>query len=77
MKIFKKTGPRQPTKLQQRVAKIGTTDLILWAENALAVIGKNIAGRGVVNAERIEEAKSGVEALTAIIEELEKRESNG
>lgn len=76
MKIFKRTGHRQPTKLQKRVAKIGTTDLIIWAENALAEIGRNLAGRGTLTEERIYEAEIAAEALVAVIAELKKRELN-
>lgn len=73
MKIFKKTGHPQPTKLQKRVATIGTTDLIIWAENALAQIGRNLAGRGTVNEERLYEAEIAADALVAVIAELKKR----
>lgn len=74
MKIFSKGGPQQPTKLQKRVEKIGTTDLVLWAENALFVIGKNLTHwtREHDNA-LLEEAHMGAEALMAITEELKKR----
>lgn len=54
--------------------KIGTTDLVLWAENALFVIGKNLTQwtRGQDDA-LLEEAYMGAEALLAITEELKKR----
>lgn len=78
MKIFKTDGPQQPTKLQQRVAKIGTSELITWAENALFVIGKNLTHWGRENDPALlEEAHLGAEALFAITSELKKRDSNG
>lgn len=78
MKIFSKGGPQQPTKLQQRVEKIGTTDLIMWAENALYVIGKNLTHWSREHDEALlEEAHLGAEALFAITTELKKRERNG
>jgi hypothetical protein len=77
MKIFKKDGSPQPTKLQKRVASIGTSDLIMWSENALFVIGKNLTqwSRGN-DAALLEEAHLGAEALLAITTELKNR-SNG
>jgi hypothetical protein len=78
MKIFNRDGNPQPTKLQQRVEKIGTTDLVMWAENALYVIGKGITQyQRSNNAELLEEAHEGAEALLAITTELKKRNANG
>lgn len=77
MKIFSKDGPPQLTKLQKRVEKIGTTDLVLWAENALFAIGKNLTHWSREHdAALLEEAHLGAEALLAITAELKKR-NNG
>ena len=74
MKIFKKDGPHQPTKLQKRVSGISTSDLIMWAENALYVIGKNVTHhQRDKDKVALEEAALGAEALVAIVEELKKR----
>lgn len=78
MKIFNRDGSPQPTKLQQRVEKIGTTDLVTWSENALYVIGKNLTHwQRTHEAELLEEAHMGAEALIAITTELKKRDANG
>jgi hypothetical protein len=78
MKIFKKDGNPQPTKLEKRVAKIGTTDLVLWAETSLYSIGKNITHWAKESEPfLLEEAHLGAEALLAITTELKRRESNG
>ena len=61
----------------QRVEKIPTTELVLWVENALFVIGKNVAGVGAKTPEQYEEAVMGAEALYAITLELKKRANNG
>jgi hypothetical protein len=61
----------------QRVEKIPTHELVLWVENALFVIGKNIAGTGAKSPEQYEEAVLGAEALYAITLELKKRANNG
>jgi hypothetical protein len=79
MKIFqKKTGGRQPqTKIEKRVASIATPDLVMWAENALYVIGKEVTHwTRDKNDDSLEEAALGAEALTAIVKELQKRSMN-
>ena len=54
--------------------KIGTTDLVLWSENALYAIGKNLTRWEKDQApELLEEAHMGAEALLAITHELKKR----
>lgn len=54
--------------------KIGTTDLVLWAENALFVIGKNLTQWTREHDDALlAEAHMGAEALLAITEELKKR----
>jgi len=56
------------------VSGIGTSDLIMWAENALYVIGKEITHhQRDKNEFALEEALMGAEALVAIIKELQKR----
>ena len=77
MKIFKKDGSHQPTKLEQRVSKIGTSELIMWAENALYVIGKELTHhQRDRNIDSLSEAEMGAEALLAITRELKKRITN-
>ena len=78
MKIFKKDGPQLPTKLTKRVEKIGTSELIVWSENALFAIGKSLTNWGRNRDEALlEEAHLGAQALLAITTELKKRELNG
>lgn len=63
--------------MEQRVSKIGTSDLIMWAENALFVIGKGITHHQRDRSmDALSEAELGAEALTAIIRELKKRAVN-
>ena len=77
MKIFKKDGQPQLTKLEKRVASTGTSDLVMWAENALFVIGKGITHhQRDRNIDSLEEAILGAEALLAITKELKKRTTN-
>jgi len=56
------------------VSGIGTSDLIMWAENALFVIGKEITHhQRDKSLDALYEAKLGAEALLAITNELIKR----
>lgn len=74
MKIFKKDGPQQPTKLEKRIASISTPELITWAENSLFVIGKETTNwLRTKDGLLLDEAEVGAEALLAIIKELKKR----
>lgn len=78
--IFKKkTDGHQPqTKLQKRVASISTPELVMWAENALFVIGKEVTGWMRTHDQALlDEADLGAEALYAITQELKRRASNG
>lgn len=76
MKILKKAGQPQPTKLQKRIAGISTPELVTWAENSLFAIGKNVVHHRRDGVEMLYEAKMGAEALLAITEELIKRAEN-
>jgi len=76
MKILtkKKDGLQPASKIAKRVSGIGTSDLVLWAENALYVIGKEITHhQRDKNLDSLYEARMGAEALLAITEELIKR----
>ena len=59
------------------MATIGTSDLIMWAENALYVIGKEVTHhQRDKNLDSLYEAELGAEALLAIVRELKKRAEN-
>jgi hypothetical protein len=76
MKILmrKKAGSQPQTKIQKRVAGIGTNDLVMWAENALFVIGKELTHhQRDKNIEALYEMELAAEALLAITQELKKR----
>ena len=80
MTIFKKTkdGSQPQTKIQKRVAGISTPDLVMWAENALFVVGKDITTYLRTRSEEsLEEADLGAEALYAITQELKQRAHHG
>jgi hypothetical protein len=60
--------------LEKRIASIGTTDLVMWAENALYVIGKEVTHHQRDRSlEALDEAELGAEALLAIVRELKNR----
>lgn len=74
----KKVGPQpQQSKLEKRVAMISTPDLVTWVENALFVIGKETTGwMRSKDSALLDEALVGAEALTAILNELKKRDND-
>lgn len=77
MKILKKVGKPQPTKIQKRIATLSTHDLVSWAENALFVIGKEMTHHTRnKNIEALYEMELGAEALLAIAQEMKKRAEN-
>ncbi len=76
MKIFqkKKDGSQPQTKLEKRIAGISTSDLVVWAENALYVIGKELTHHMRDKTDTsLYEMELGAEALLAITKELKKR----
>lgn len=73
MKIFKKDGQPQPTKLQKRISGLQTHDLVSWVETTLYGIGKAVAGLGAKSVEDYAVAEENAEALLALIQELKRR----
>jgi hypothetical protein len=72
---MKRTAGSQPqTKIQKRVSRISTPDLVTWSENALFVVGRELTGYLRTHDKALlEEANMGAEALHAITQELIKR----
>lgn len=69
-----KAGPETKTKLEARVEKIPTPDLLQWAEQALFGIGRSLSDWQRGNSrEALVEAEQGSEALHAVMRELRKR----
>ena len=74
--LKKKAGNQPQSKLEKRISNISTPELIIWAENSLAVIGKNVYHHQRDGVEALYEAELGAEALLAITRELIKRANN-
>lgn len=73
--MFKKAVPeKERTKLEARVAKIPTAELVSWAEQALFGLGRSLSAwqRGH-DAMDLEEAVIGADALQAVMKELKSR----
>jgi hypothetical protein len=73
MKILKKAGHPQPTKLQKRISGLPTSEIIIWTENYLAEIGKHVAGLGEKTPERYSDALQAAEVVVDLVSELHKR----
>jgi hypothetical protein len=60
--------------MQKRIGKLPTSELLIWSENALFVIGQNLNHWSRNKDETLlEEAKIGAEALYEITLELKRR----
>jgi hypothetical protein len=73
MKILKKAGHPQPTKLQKRISGLPTSEIIIWTENYLAQIGKNVAGLGEKTPAHYSDALQAAEVVVDLVSELHKR----
>jgi hypothetical protein len=77
MKIFKKAGLPQQSRLEKRVSSFGTSDLVVWVETMLPSIGKAVVHHSRDGVEVLVDAEKEAEAVLAVIRELKKRQSNG
>lgn len=74
MKIFKKKEVREKTKIEKRVAKIPTAELLSWSDQIMYSVGRNLSNWQKSQGDfSLEEARIGAEALHAIMEELTER----
>lgn len=73
--IRKRKEEREKTKLEQRVSKLSTPDLVSWSEQALYGIGRSLSiwQRSPESKEFLEEARMGAEALHVVLEEIKAR----
>jgi len=70
----KRDGNQPQTKIQKRISKLPTPELITWAENALFVIGKEVTTWMRTNEKALlNDAEMGAEVLHEIIKELKRR----
>jgi hypothetical protein len=75
MILRKKQDGHQPqTRIEKRVAKISTPDLVQWMEHSMFTIGKCIsAWQKSPTDEMLDEVVMGAEAFHAIAKELRRR----
>jgi hypothetical protein len=65
---------QQKSKIEQRVEKLSTPDLVQWAEHALYSIGRNLTDYIRSNDKNVlEETVLGAEAMLAVMQELKNR----
>jgi hypothetical protein len=70
----KKVGYQPQTKIQKRISKLPSSELVSWTENALFVIGKEITTyQRTGEKELLNEAEIGAEVLHEIVKELKRR----
>jgi hypothetical protein len=69
-----KRTPKEKTKIEKRVEKLSTPDLIQWSEQALYTIGRNLTDYiRHHDVFVLDETLLGTEALHAIMKELKRR----
>lgn len=77
MKIFKKDGRRQQSRLEKRISNSGTSDLVIWVEVLLPEIGRAAVHHGRDGIESLIDAEANAEAVLEIIKELKRRHQDG
>jgi hypothetical protein len=77
MKILKRDGQPQPTRLQKRISGISTPELVTWVETMLPTIGRNVVHHTRDGIVALQEAEVSAEAVYEIVKELKKRNQNG
>jgi hypothetical protein len=72
--MFKKKEVREKTKIEKRVAKLSTSELLTWSDQVMYSIGRNLSSWQKTEEDfSLEEARVGAEALHAILETLKER----
>ena len=73
--MFKKTRTeRERSRIEKRVESLPTSELIGWSENTLYSVSRNLsAWQSSKDKFYLEEAKTAVEALSAVVNTLHER----
>lgn len=72
--IFKKKQEREKTRIEKRVEKLPTAELISWSDQIMYSVGRNLtAWQRSQHPDTLEEARLGAEALHAILDTLKER----
>lgn len=70
----KRDGHHPQTKIQKRISKLSTTELIGWVEASLFAIGRDtFSWQKTKNKDVIDELEMAAEALLEIMRELRRR----
>jgi len=72
--MFKKKEVREKTKIEKRVAKLSTPELLTWSDQVIYSIGRNLSSwQKTDETFYLEEGKVAAEALHAILDTLYER----
>lgn len=70
----KRDGYQPQTKIQKRIAKLPSSDLVSWAENSLYVVGKELtAWQKTKDNVLLNDVEIAAEVLNEIAKELKRR----
>lgn len=71
--MFRK-APREKTRIERRVEKIATPDLMLWSEQSIYELGRQMsAWQRTREPVYLQEAELAAEALLAVVREIRAR----
>ena len=74
--MFKKKVEREKTKMEKRVAKLPSVELLSWTDQAIYSLGRNLSTwQKTEDKFYLDEAKAAAEALHAIVDTLSERHS--
>ena len=72
--MWRKRAPEGSSKVAKRIARLPEADLIAWGDQAIYTTGRYLtAYQRERLPEYLDEARSGAEALLAVVEEIRRR----
>jgi len=72
--MFKKKEERVKSRIEKRVAKLSTAELLTWSDQVLYSIGRNLSSwQKTEDNFNLEEARVGAESIYAILTTLKER----
>ena len=72
--MFKKKEERPKTRVEKRVAKLSTAELLAWSDQVIYSIGRNLSTwQKTEDQFNLEEAKVAAESIHAILDVLSER----
>lgn len=72
--MFKKKEAREKTRIEKRVAKLSTPELLTWSDQVIYSIGRNLSSwQKTEDKFHLDEARVAAESIHAILDTLSER----